>query len=144
MNKIYRVMSGSKIAFYVKDVGKIGILNPVYRIWKCVNGVMVEGEDYYYLDICKKISRYKSKTLYETPINEIFVYDYKVLVRIPEHVLNMNKKDVESYILSNSCDRGLRVTRFEKISEEEMEMIRESCEYNHKDFKRINELLKGD
>jgi len=148
MNKIYRVvnddvMSDYKTVFYVKDIGKIGNLSPVYRIWKCENGVMVEG-DYYYPDICKKIYWDGDRGFYETPIDEMRVHEYEVLVPIPEHVLKMSKEDIESYILSYKCKRGMRFTHLEEISEEEIEKMRELCEDNHKTFKETLELLKGE
>ena len=116
MNKIYKVMNRDKVVCYIVDKGKIGVMNPVYRIWKCEDGVMVEG-DYYYPYIHSDISIYRNNIL--VPVSGCLDMDINSL----------------NFYLDDAWGKGMKYTHLVEVSEEEIEKMRELCEDNHKDFK---------
>ena len=113
--KVYEVKKDDEVVFYVKHVDKIDNLDPLYRILRFINGELVEG-DYYYLDICEKI---------DPGIDESHVETFKVLVPIPEHLLEMDKDSIKSYVLADKHYTVIKFTHLREVGEEELNKMLE-------------------
>ena len=122
--KVYEVKKDDEVVFYVKHVDKIDNLDPLYRILRFINGELVEG-DYYYPDICKKIDLSKDENFHEVVIDKSHVETFKVLVPIPEHLLEMDKDSIKSSILTDKHYRIIKFTHLREVGEEELNKMLE-------------------
>ena len=122
--KVYEVKKDDEVLFYVKRVDKIGNLDPLYRVLRFINEELVEG-DYYYPDICKKIDLSKGKNSHEVVIDKSHIKTFKVLVPVPEHLLEMDKDFIKSYVLTDKHYRTIKFTHLREVSEEELNKMLE-------------------